>query len=430
MRKVSHFTLILLTLFSLCKPLIAQDGYTDSPVMKYEDRTYRSYIKTVQLHQVGWKFSPPSIEMNAGQQLQLDFDDLQGDFKSYYYTFIHCDADWTPSDINNFDYLKGYEQDFLTNYATSFGTTQGYTHYTLVFPNNNIQLLLSGNYLLKVYLNNNPDSVILTRRFMLYRDKLIIHPRETPGIGDEMFTKQEIVFSINTTRYNIMDPFHALRIFIQQNGRWDNIISDVQPQFVQDTSLQYYSDFGNMFDGGNQFRNFDMTTLHLISDQIQRFVPGKEEEIDLKPDKPRGSLPYITLPDIDGQFYILDKDADSTPINGEYVRVHFFMPYDSAITTGNVYIFGGLSDWQCKKEFRMHYVDSLNGYAATLYLKQGFYDYQYAYLKDKSTVADVTPFEGNHSETENTYTIYAYYRPPGLYYDELIGIKTFHAPSN
>src|SRR6185312_653293 len=164
MRKVSLFTLIFPALFLSFKSTFAQKDkgeYTGESPMLYEDHTYRSYIKTVQVHQVGWKFSPPSIEMNSGQQLQLDFDDMQGEYKSYYYTFIHCDADWTPSDINNFDYLKGFEQDFINSYAPSFGTTKAYPHYTLQFPNSNIQLLLSGNYILKVYLNNNPDSVVI-----------------------------------------------------------------------------------------------------------------------------------------------------------------------------------------------------------------------------------------------------------------------------
>ncbi|MGP8214076.1 MAG: DUF5103 domain-containing protein [Bacteroidia bacterium] len=435
MRKVSLFTFIFLSFFYTGNPLVAQknaDEYSDPNRLRYEDHVYRNYIKTVQMHQSGWKFSPPVIELNSGQRLVFEFDDLDGDYKSYYYTFIHCDADWQPSDLNNFDFMKGYEQDFINDYSTSANTLQKYTHYRITIPNNNIQLLISGNYLLKVYLNNNPDSVVITRRFMVYEKKLGITAREKPGVGYELNTRQQIVFSINTTRYSILDPFHALQVFILQNGRWDNAIANVQPQFVTDTALQYFDDLGNnSFDGGNQFRNFDMTSLQMISDHIARFIPNYDyPEVQLKEDKPRANDPYITLPDIDGQFLILNKDDDSSSTSADYALVHFFMPIDTAITTGNVYIFGQLSDWQCKKEFQCHYVDSLKGYKTDLYLKQGFYDYQYAFLNDHSKVADVTVLEGNHSETENTYSIYVYYRPVGIYYDQLIGIKSFHAPSN
>jgi hypothetical protein len=434
MRKVSLFTFIFLALFYTSQPLAAQNDrtdYSDSLRLRYEDHIYRSYIKTVQMHQSTWKFSPPIIQLNSGQQLVFEFDDLDGDYKSYYYTYIHCDADWQPSDISQYDYSKGFEQDFINDYSSSFNTVQRYTHYRITLPNNNMQMTVSGNYLLKVYLNNNPDSVVITRRFMVYENKLMIRPRETSGVGAELFTKQNIQFSINTSRYPVMDPFHALQVIILQNGRWDNAISNVQPQFVSDTGLQYFADFGNSFDGCNQFRNFDMTSLRLISEHIERFVPNYNyAEVELRPDKPRAKDPYITFPDLDGQYLIETKDADSNPINSEYALVHFHMPIDSAFTTGNVYIFGQLSDWQCRKSFRLHYVDSVKEYQADIYLKQGYYDYQYAFLKDHSKVADCTVLEGNHSETENTYTIYTYYRPVGIYYDQLIGVKSFHAPSN
>ena len=136
MYKVSFFTFILVSL--ACLPLRVQaqsaiDWGNDGP-MQYDDHIYRKNIKSVQLHQTTWKFSPPLIQLNSGQRLQLDFDDLDGDYKSYYYTFIHCDADWTPSDISPYDAVQGFTSDFLNNYSYSFNTYQKYTHYRLVFP--------------------------------------------------------------------------------------------------------------------------------------------------------------------------------------------------------------------------------------------------------------------------------------------------------
>src|SRR6202044_1066671 len=123
------------------------------------------------------------------------------------------------------------------------------------------------------------------------------------------------------------------------------------------------------------------------------------QELQLKKDVPRPAMPYTVDPDIDGQFLILTKDADSTPISADYVIVHFYVPMDTAFTTGNLYIFGLVSDWQCKKDFMMHYDATQKGYVGTLYLKQGYYDYQYAFLKNDAKVADLTVIEGNHMET-------------------------------
>ncbi len=426
-----------LLVFSIFIPAIvfaqSDEDYTSGGNPLYTDHIFRKNIKSIQLHQVSWKFSLPIITLGSIKQLQLDFDDLDGDYKDYYYTFIHCDADWKPSsDITRYDYIQGYQQDYMTNYAYSFNTLQKYTHYRLLFPRNGMNITLSGNYILKVYLENDPDSVAFTRRFMVYENDVTIHGWEKQPIGSDMYTKQEIQYDINTSRYTIADPTDAFKTVILQNGRWDNAITNLQPENITDTSLQYFQeDAGNVFDGGNQFRHFDMTSLQYNGDNIATQVRDSlYEDIQLKNDDPRPAAPYSADPDINGQFLILTKDADSTPISAEYVVVHFFVPLDSEFTTGHLYVFGLLSDWQCRKSFEMHYDSDAGGYKAVLFLKQGYYDYEYAFLPKHGKVAEPGVIEGNHYETENRYYILAYNREVGLTYDKLVGFATVHAPGN
>jgi len=419
---------VLFVLFYSWTPatLKAQNGDTT----RYTDRVYKDYIKSVQLHQVGWKFSPPIIALNSGDRLQLDFDDLAGDYINYSYTLVHCDANWQPSDLVAFDYLKGYSQDQITEYSNSFNTLQTYTHYHLIFPNSNIQLLLSGNYVLKVFKDNNPDSLVITRKIMVYENGIKINGRERQGTGDGLFTKQEILFTINTGGTQITDP-HALQIFISQDGRWDNALSGLQPSYISGNDLVYDVDDGNVFDGGNQFRSFDMTSLKYLTQNEDAFVPSKSSyEINLKIDEPRAGEQYFTFSDIDGQYLIEDKDDDSTPIDAQYVYINFYLRLDSEITTGNLYILGAFTNWQCQPEYQMHYDPARKEYKGAAYLKQGYYEYQYGYLKKDSTAADLSFIEGTHYETTNTYYIYVYYRPQNLFYDKLIGFATIHAPTN
>jgi hypothetical protein len=388
----------------------------------------------VQLHQVGWAFSQPMIQFNSGQQLELDFDDLTGnEYNSYTYTIVHCDADWQPSDMSPLDYLKGFDQDIVSDYSYSFNTLQKFTHYRIALPNSNMQMIVSGNFLLKVFSDNNPDSLLLTRRFMVYENKVRISGNARMPIGEEMNTGQEIIFDINTASYgNIPDPFHAFNPIMLQNGRWDNAIGNIQPQFVQDGMLQYEADEGNIFPGNNQFRSFDMTSLRYPTERIDAFLHNRNsEEIQLKDDIPRTTAPYYTFKDIHGQFLIQNKDADSSTISAEYVYVHFFLKSDSAYTGGNVYIFGQLSDWQCKNEFKLTYNDTNKGYVATLYLKQGYYEYLYGFLPNGSNATvDIAKIEGSHYETTNVYYILTYYRPPNAFYDKLIGMQAVNAPAH
>jgi hypothetical protein len=40
---------------------------------------------------------------------------------------------------------------------------------------------------------------------------------------------------------------------------------------------------------------------------------------------------------------------------------------------------------------------------------------------------DFNETEGDHWETENAYSIFVYYRPPGARHDHLIGFTTVHS---
>jgi hypothetical protein len=57
-------------------------------------------------------------------------------------------------------------------------------------------------------------------------------------------------------------------------------------------------------------------------------------------------------------------------------------------------------------------------------LKQGWYNYEYVFLKDGDNHGSAALFEGNHYETENDYTVLIYYRNPRERFDRVIGTST------
>ncbi|MFO0433705.1 MAG: type IX secretion system plug protein domain-containing protein, partial [Sphingobacteriaceae bacterium] len=132
--------------------LLAQteEDYVNDNTLRYDDHAYKSYIKTVQLHGTEWEFSPPLIEMNSGNQLELSFDDLEGDQKQYSLTFVHCNADWTPSDLMTMEYMDGFFDLNIINFNFSINTLQKYTHYSMVFPTSTVKFIKSGNYIVYV----------------------------------------------------------------------------------------------------------------------------------------------------------------------------------------------------------------------------------------------------------------------------------------
>ena len=71
----------------------------------------------------------------------------------------------------------------------------------------------------------------------------------------------------------------------------------------------------------------------------------------------------------------------------------------------------------------MKYNYKYKQYECTLYLKQGYYNYQYIFLPNGSKVGDETFIEGNHYDTENEYSIFIYNRESGTTFDKLVGLK-------
>ncbi|HVA98599.1 MAG TPA: DUF5103 domain-containing protein, partial [Bacteroidia bacterium] len=387
--------------------------YYNPDYMRYSDHIYKSNIHTVQLHEKSWNLSPPLMLINSEQQLDLSFDDLDGDNKSYSYTLIHCDANWQPSNLHPMDYLGSFTQDQITDYSYSYNTIQRYTHYNLIFPNDNMQLTKTGNYIIEVYTDNDPDSLVLTKRFMVYDQKVKINAKvDRPIDANEAYFKQAIKFSIDYSGYNIADPYGSLTVVITQNGRWDNEINNLKPLYLKQNFLDYNYDQDNQFNGDNEFRHFDLQSLHYKTDRIAQLGTdsSKHDDVFLTYDEPRNFKRYFVESDINGNYLIKTHDGTNSDVESEYVNVHFFLPYEAPLTDGNLYVFGALSEWQCPNYCKMIYDYRAHGYKLTMYLKQGYYNYEYVYLKDGTNIADASFIEGTHFDTENDYTIYVYNR--------------------
>jgi hypothetical protein len=407
----------------------AKQDYYGENVIAYEDRAYQKNIRTVQLYDSTFQLSSPIIQLGTAQQLKLSFDDLDGGVKSYNYTLIHCDRNWLPSDLSTADFMTGIGNDFVNDHQYSLNSTQAYTHYNVEFPNQYTNITKSGNYIIKVYQDNNPDKLVLTKRFFVYDQKVMINAAVKPAttVSDRNY-KQEIDFSIDHTGYEIKNPYDDLKVIIMQNSRWDNAITNLKPQYVKEDLLTYDYDEENVFTGGNEFRNYDLKTLRFQSMRVQKITyDSLKNHVYLTPDEKRTYKRYSTLQDINGRYLIKMNEANNSEREADYAYIHFFLSDEELFTDGSLYILGGLTDWQFKKEFRMQYNPGRKGYEAVVYLKQGYYNYEYVFLKDGQTAGDETVIEGMHFETENDYTIYVYYHEPGTGYDQLIGIRQLNS---
>ena len=403
---------------------VVEEGVTIEPSIIYKNGTFNDQIKTVLCHKIKNELSSAIINLNSEDKLLVSFDDLDADIKNYYYTIIHLNADWTKSDLMQSEYISGFTDEPITDYAFSFNTIQKYTHYSFAFPTVEIKPLLSGNYVFKLY--EEGGDVIAFKRFMVLETTLRIEAEvRRATLVEDRRTKHEIDFTIKHPNLVVADPFSDIKVSIKQNNREDNAITDLKPLFVKNKVLVYDYQEDNTFWGNNEFRHFDIKSLRYQSERIKEITfDSTYHHVYLFKDRKRPFDRYSIEPDINGKFLIKSQEAWKSTIEADYAFVHFTLPVEE-ISYGELYLLGAFSDWEIKEDFKLHFNANKMQYEAIVYLKQGYYNYHYA-LKDTTTNrVDVSFIEGTHYQTRNDYYIYVYYRAVGDRYDRFVGfLKT------
>ncbi len=404
--------------------------YFDASFLRFEDHIYQDRIRTVRLHQKGWEQGAPIIGSGSNEQLVLSFDDLEGDVKDYQYRFIHCNADWEASSLQESAYLNGFFEDRIIDNRYSFDTEESYTHYELLVPNERMRIERSGNYLLYVYRDTGAIEPVLTRRFMVVSSNTVeIEGNITrPTRMDRFDSGQQLRFQVRYPDRDIPNPMRSLTVVVQQNRRWDNAVYDPPVSGMTKNGIEMGGQGdATIFDGINEFRGFDTKFLSGDAQHVRAVKTDSNgtEHVFLKRDKVRGKQGYYSEKDINGGSFIRVREASDPELSAEYVKVHFTLQQAAPLRDGTVHVYGQISDHRCLKGHRMHYDEKKNAYKATLYLKQGYHEYLYAYLPDDASHARFDDLEGNFYETENDYRVLVYYRANTDHADRLVGTKRF-----
>jgi len=406
---------------------IAQDDYFDTTTIRYTNFIYKSTIHTPIFHKVGNELTYPFIALNSSDTLNLQFDDFEETVQDYYVTVIHLDKDWKPSKLSFNEYAEGFVDCPIKNYQFSFNTLQRYIHYEFTIPNENLRLKISGNYLLVVH-ENDHNKPVLSLKFFVYEPLCqITATAKQATLSEYMKTHHEIDFSLKTN-VPIRNPFSEITVVLSQNFRFDNAIYNLKPQFVKDDELIYNYEEGNLFPAGNEFRWVDCKSLKFQNANVSKIEYIKPlTHFFLYPDEKRTFKVYFQWQDINGRFLVKADFVNKSKIEGDYVWVHFSLPFDAPLIHGNLYVAGNFNLWQFNSTNQMIYNYEKKQYELSLLLKQGFYDYAYAYLPDNQSYADFGYIEGNHYETENDYYLFVYWKSSSFYYDRLIGIESVNS---
>ena len=141
----------------------------------------------------------------------------------------------------------------------------------------------------------------------------------------------------------------------------------------------------------------------------------------LETDKDRSNSNLVFKGDLNGRFSIENTNYNQTRLQCDYAKVLFSISQNQPKDDDDVYVFGELTDWQLKPEYKMEYSPEAKAYyCESPLLKQGYYNYEYLVVNRDTHQIDEDGFEGNTFETSNLYTILVYFRTFGDRYERLM----------
>jgi len=368
--------------------------------------------------------NPPVISLEEGVPLQLEFDDLTADYRSFRAKLVHCNADWQRSVLNDIEFTYEYNDNPITDYAVSINTKIPYYHYRFTVP----RVKLPGNYVLVVYDERNRNNILFTRRFMTYQNLVNVNAGVRFSTDPaRQYSHQQVDLLINYRGYQVVSPQDDFKVVIRQNYRDDRTITGLRPTSVQvfDQVLEYrLVDLSNLMPGGNEFRFFDTRTVLSRANYIDRIDRLADRNVAyVQADQPRSQGAYIQSDDFNGQFVIDQRETGDGDINGDYVETIFTLRIPN-LTGADVFVNGAFNFWRLDDRNRMTFDPNVGAYRAAILLKQGVYNYDYVtQTAGNPPKVDEGYIEGDYSATENDYEILVYNRPPAGRADQLIAYQ-------
>jgi hypothetical protein len=374
------------------------------------NRIYDPQIKSLQaVVNQDW-LSPAVMRLYGNDFLHIGFDELSHDYHRYIYRLERCEADWTTSEgLFETDWLEGFNNNVIEDFERSINTTVAYTHYQLMIPNDKCRLKMSGNYRLHI-IDEDMGEDVLTVEFMIAEQAMNLSMAISTNTDiDTNFCHQQVTFGLKYGSLLVTDPQEQIQTVVMQNNREDNWRWNVRPSAVSQNGLEWKHCKELIFDGGNEYRKFEVLDPSHPTMGIDRiFWDGEYYQAFPFLNEPRPN--YLYDEDANGSFYLRNSDNRENDITSDYVWVNYRLrsPY---MPDGDIVIDGRWTT-EDPETYLMEYDEDNKLYTATILQKLGYYSYQYLWFSEDGQ-SHPLPSEGNFYQTENQYQVLIYYKGTG-----------------
>lgn len=395
-------------------------------VLAVNAQSSRSFLPSVRSAQVqlnGEWGTLPVMRLGGDDMLHFSFDELSHIYHRYTYRVVHCNADWSPSDLLEIDYIEGFNDVLIEEWENSVNTNQLYTHYAFTIPNENMSLKLSGNYRVEVFDDEAEEDVPVASFDFSVVEPLVSFEARVSGDTDISFNErhQQVSFAVHYPSF-VSSPSAELKAVVYQNGRRDNVVRDILPTYITNGVVEYVHNEKLIFDAGNEYRRFEITDPNSPGEGVEEVVyAGGLYNVILYMDKPRVS--HSNYRDENGRFLVNTFEGFGTQIEADYVNVHFALDVPR-IADGELYLLGDFCGNGFTSANKLFYDDEGGYYFTSQLLKMGVYNYRYLWVSSVNGKVLDAPADGSFYETENEYSIYIYYRGIGDRADRLLGVHS------
>ena len=368
--------------------------------------------------------SPPVIRLGTNDRILVKFDEIGEDNSYLEYRLIHCDADWQPSRLIESEYLEGFNSVRIEDYAYSTATFVHYVNYLIAFPNEELQIKHSGNYLLQVYDPERPEETLLQTRFQVTENRARIEGNVTSrtDMGHNTYW-QQLAFEIDCQGIGEFNPYQDIIVYVTQNNREATKRRIMTPLRVSGCKIIYEHLNDLVFGASNEYRRFESVSNSFPGMRVDslRYM-GSNYHVWIKVDEPRQSASYSYDQTQHGRFLVREYNSTDSDIGADYITVHFLLECPE-LPSYDIYLDGEFTHDRMDKENQLTYDHRVGGYVAEVPLKQGAYNYQYVTRSRQTGEISTSTIEGDKYETLNEYGIAVYFRPPGARAERLISYR-------
>lgn len=382
-------------------------------------------FKSLQVRVNGNQLSVPVIGLGSADRLEIVFDELGDERRYMRYELIHCDARWQPEGLVDSEFLDGFNMGDVELYDFSRSTLVHYVNYRIIIPNEQMRLTASGNYVLRVYPEDDPDETLLRVRFSVSENRMAVDGSVTTRTDiDTNRAHQQVELTVDTRDAGVENPYDDLIVSVMQNNRPDTEVIVNHPLRLQGSKAVYEHLRPLIFPAGNEYRRFETVSVNYPGMGVAEIsYHDPVYHFTLHPDEPRAADRHRYDETQHGRFVIRESNAGSeSDTEADYAPVHFTLVMPR-LRDADVYVDGDFTAHELSAATRMTYDNAAQAYRLSIPLKQGAYNYQYVTVPAGCTSA-ATPgrIEGNFHETSNEYLVRVYHRPRGTRHDRLAGV--------